>query len=50
MSTGLIYDRFFATDIGYALDPLTRSPDDLNAVRFKLHSNTLTALVGYQPN
>lgn len=50
-SAGLIYDQPFGTDVNYALAPVATSPDDLvNAVRFKVDSNNLTALVGYQPN
>ena len=50
-SAGLIYEQPFATDIGYTLNPVASSPDDLvNAVRFKLDTDNLTALVGYQPN
>ncbi|NNH88450.1 outer membrane protein transport protein [Acinetobacter terrae] len=50
-SVALIYDQPFGTDVSYALDPIPTSPDDLvNAVRFKVDSNNLTALVGYQPN
>ncbi len=50
-SAGLIYDQPFGADVSYALDPIATSPDDLvNAVGFKVDSNNLTALVGYQPN
>lgn len=50
-SAGLIYDQPFVTNIGYALEPVSTSPDDLvNAVRFKVNSDNLTALIGYQPN
>ena len=50
-SVALIYDQPFGTDISYALGPVATSPDELvNAVRFKVDSSNLTALVGYQPN
>jgi len=50
-SFGLIYDQPFATDIGYAIEPMSTSPADLvNAVDFELNTHNLTALFGYQPN
>ncbi|OAL81484.1 hypothetical protein AY606_01755 [Acinetobacter sp. SFB] len=50
-SLGFIYDQPFGTNVGYALDPVATSADNLvNAVHFKLDTNNLTTLVGYQPN
>ncbi|TCB51083.1 hypothetical protein E0H80_06870 [Acinetobacter sp. ANC 4779] len=50
-SLGFIYDQPFGTNVGYALDPIPTSADNLvNAVHFKLDTNNLTTLVGYPPN
>ncbi len=50
-SFGLMYDQPFGTHVDYTFDPVPSSPFDLvNAIQFKIDTQNLTTLLGYQPN